>query len=376
MNAVVDVSAAGPGGLAITAEIADERVCAVRISSTRATNLSRLFIGRPAQEAPILAERIFSICGASHRVVAARAIARARGEPVSAPRNRRETIALIADRLGASLRSNTILTLQMGASATDLHLIRRISELLSLLRDLSAEALAPSQSAGVNDASLTLPIERICSLARALGFLTPRDEAASNGRRAFEVLEREFAASESFAVAPPDALGDADDAEVMRRLRMEGSSYGAAPSLEGRAPETGAFARRWAETDFSKGALAARFQARMIDIAEGFTALDRAEADDECASAHSPAPREGFAAAETSRGRLCHWVRLTVDDRIEDHRIVAPTEWNFHPTGPFIEALLGATIGRDCAERRIVQLASLFDPCVPFRVEAREHGHA
>jgi uptake hydrogenase large subunit len=47
MNAVA-AAAAGQGGLAITAEVADERVCAVRVSSMRPTNLSRLFIGRPA----------------------------------------------------------------------------------------------------------------------------------------------------------------------------------------------------------------------------------------------------------------------------------------------------------------------------------------
>ena len=195
-------------------------------------------------------------------------------------------------------------------------------------------------------------------------------------RFAFEPLEREFGASESFTVAAPDSLGDADDAQVMRKIRAEGASFAASPSLEGRAPETGAFARCWAQTSFSDGALAARFQARMIDIAECFTELERAATDAPHPSALSPAPREGFAAGETSRGRLYHWVRLSADDRIEDHRIVAPTEWNFHPTGPFKEALLGATIRCDCAERRIVQLAGLFDPCAPFRVEVREHGHA
>ncbi len=376
MNAVVGVPAAGQGGLAISAEIADTRVCAVRISSTRATNLSRLFVGRPADEAPLLAERIFSICGASHRVVAACAIARARGEPVHAGRNRREAMALIAESLGASLRSNAILALQAGSGATDLDIIRPIGELLSHLRDLCSEALAPFEEKAANRKSAMLLIEEICALGRTLGLWAPRDKAAPDGRRAFEELEREFMGGESFAVTAPDSLVDADDAEVMQRLRAEGASFGAAPWLEGRAPETGAFARRWAQTDFSKGALAARFHARMIDVAEAFRELGRADSDAAAPCGHSPAPREGFAAVETSRGRLYHWVRLTGDDRIEDHRIVAPTEWNFHPTGPFIEALLGATISRGCGERRIVQLAGLFDPCVPFRVAVREDGHA
>ena len=58
MNAPVDVGAAGHGGLAIVVEIADDRVCSVRVVSTRPTNLARLFVDRPAEEAPLLAERI------------------------------------------------------------------------------------------------------------------------------------------------------------------------------------------------------------------------------------------------------------------------------------------------------------------------------
>ena len=51
------------------------------------------------------------------------------------------------------------------------------------------------------------------------------------------------------------------------------------------------------------------------------------------AEAHrlTPAEREGFAAVETSRGRLGHWTRLSPGGKIEDYAIVAPTEWIFIP---------------------------------------------
>ncbi|ARN81858.1 nickel-dependent hydrogenase large subunit [Methylocystis bryophila] len=372
MNAVGGIVDASQDGLTIIVEVADGRVCAARISSTRRTDLSRLFVGRPADEAPLLAERIFALCGAAHRVVAARAIASARGEPVPAQRNRSDAIALAAERLGASLRSNMILALQRESKSADLELVRPLGELLSLLRDLCAQSFA--RAPGAAEAARLL-IVRIRASGHALGLAAEGAEPAYP--LAFRQLEKEFAASEPLAITAPDSLGDADDLEIMQRARAAGASFAVAPSLEGRAPETGAFARRWAETDFSKGALAARFQARMIDIAECLSELEGAERDFPAAChAFSPALREGFAAAETSRGRLCHWVRLSVDGRIADHQIVAPTEWNFHPTGPFIETLLGASMSRGCAERRIVQLASLFDPCAPFRVEVREHGHA
>ncbi len=375
MNAVVGAVAASQGGLAITAEVADERICAVRVSSTRPTNLSLLFIGRPAQEAPLLAERIFSLCGVSHRVVAARALAIARQEPVCPRRNREEAIALIADSLSAALRSNMILALDGDAARSDLDHIRAVGELLSLLRDLRSETEARSAEGSESRKKAKALIRNIRALGRDLYARAPQAGMGPAFRFPSERLEREFVA-DSFTVAPPDALGDADDLEVMQRMRMEGASFAVMPSLQGRAPETGAFARRWAETDLSKGALAARFQARIIDTLACIAELERAEKDPPAPRAVSPSPREGFAAAETSRGRLYHWVRLAADGRIEDYRIVAPTEWNFHPAGPFVEALLGAAVRRGRAERRIAQLAGLFDPCVPFRVEVKERRHA
>ncbi len=306
-------------------------------------------------------------------LVAARAIASARGAPISTRRNRLETTALIAEKLSASLQSNLILALQANASMINPNLIRPVSELLSLARELYGEALACSEREGLNYGTTRSLIGEICARGRNLSLREPQASAFGS---AFEPLEKEFAGSENLTAAVPDPLGDADDDEVLQGIRAKGASFAANPSLDGRAPETGAFARCWARTDLSKGALAARFEARMIDIAECFAQLEAAETESPAFQAFSPSPREGFAAAETSRGRLYHWTRLSADDRIEAHQIVAPTEWNFHPTGPFIEALLGATMDPDRADRRIAQLAGLFDPCVPFRVEVREHGHA
>jgi len=378
MNAAVGIAALGQGGLAIAAQVADGCVCAVRISSSRPTNLSRLFIGRPAEEAPLLAERIFSLCGVSHRVVSARAIASARGETICLRRSQDEAVALLAERLGSTLRASVIMLLNDSGGA-DLARIGSLGEILSILRDLCVESLSRSTDKSLSRRTAKSLIRGVCALGRDHGLRSPRcrDGSAMPGGRVFENLEVEFASGDALAVAAPDWLSDADDFEIIRRMREQGETFAAAPSLPGRAPETGAFARQWRATDLSKGALAARFEARMIDLAECFDRLESAEKDEPAgACGISPAVREGSAAVETSRGRLYHWVRLSPSDRIQDYRIVAPTEWNFHPAGPFVEALLGAAVGSSRAERRIVQLASLIDPCVPFRVEVKEHGRA
>jgi uptake hydrogenase large subunit len=379
MNAAASIGALGPGALSIAAEIADDRICSIRVASTRRTNLARLFVGRSAEEAPLLAERIFSLCGVSHRVVATRAIAAARNEPICVRRVQAETIALLADRVSGAVRSNMLLALQGSDDAPGVARIRALGEILSLARDLSALALANSSMTGAARKAIRSLIRKICSLGREHA-LRAQDESVIPARAEaslFDCLERQFSNCRDFVANVPDALRADDDAEILQAVQREGEHFAATPALSGRAPETGAFARHWRRTDFSGGALAARFEARMIDFAESLELLERADKEGETSEyAVAPSTREGFAAVETSRGRLYHWVRLSSGDRIKNYQIVAPTEWNFHPAGPFVGALLGAAIEPIGAEIGIARLAGLIDPCVPFRVEVSEAAHA
>ena len=49
----------------------------------------------------------------------------------------------------------------------------------------------------------------------------------------------------------------------------------------------------------------------------------------------------GYASVESPRGRLYYFAVVQGDGRLRDARVVAPTEWNFHPDGPFARALVG-----------------------------------
>jgi hypothetical protein len=72
----------------------------------------------------------------------------------------------------------------------------------------------------------------------------------------------------------------------------------------------------------------------------------------------------GVGQIEAARGRLVHAVEL-MDEKVSRYRILAPTEWNFHPEGAAARGLVRiAERGREhCAD-----LARLFvtaiDPCV------------
>lgn len=80
---------------------------------------------------------------------------------------------------------------------------------------------------------------------------------------------------------------------------------------------------------------------------------------------------EGMAWTEMARGLLVHWVRLEavgeVPARVAAYRVLAPTEWNFHPRGTLAQALHTlppGPVSHDAAAR----LAVAFDPCVRFHM--------
>jgi len=74
---------------------------------------------------------------------------------------------------------------------------------------------------------------------------------------------------------------------------------------------------------------------------------------------------QALAWCEMARGLLLHWVQLDGDGAVRDYRVLAPTEWNFHPAGALARAV--ATLApQDTQTARI--LAAAYDPCVACSV--------
>jgi len=77
----------------------------------------------------------------------------------------------------------------------------------------------------------------------------------------------------------------------------------------------------------------------------------------------------GIAWVETARGLLLHHAVVN-DGRVQDYRIVAPTEWNFHPQGALVRGIEGGTYAHEDAVRRAVGLlVQSLDPCVAWKLE-------
>jgi len=76
----------------------------------------------------------------------------------------------------------------------------------------------------------------------------------------------------------------------------------------------------------------------------------------------------GLAQVQAARGLLVHRIAI-LDERLTDYRILAPTEWNFHPQGA---AALGLATLPAADDETLRHLAGLFitalDPCVAYDI--------
>ena len=316
-----------------------------------ASQAARAFIGRPAGETAELAERLFALCPMAQGAAAACATAAASGAPDAA--TPRRMIRLTAERIGENLRSSVLSwPLADGAAGPDAATLTALRQALAALRALGA---------GVPDARGQLDV--LDGAMQALG-LAP---AGASAQGWFGRMRREAEADGAHFSGGGDArrLTAADDADVFE-LMARGAAI---------EPTGGLGASRAART------LGDLIDARMAEIVIGLDELGARIAGDGDVGGRVRAYRagvgHGFAAVESPRGRLYHQARLAADGRVADWRILSPTDWNFHPSGPFATTLADAELGVGrAAELRVARLAALFDPCVALRARVREAGDA
>ena len=162
--------------------------------------------------------------------------------------------------------------------------------------------------------------------------------------------------------------------ESLRTLAqaMTDPDFVQAPVWRGKCAETGAWTRlRHRASPHRRGLsawtrLVSRWQ-EVRDIAAA-TPLTDATHHDTLLSSGALALGEHCAIAwcEMARGLLCHCVKLDDQGRVADYRVLAPTEWNFHPQGALALAL-GDLAPDDVAAARC--LAAAFDACVACEIE-------
>jgi len=171
-------------------------------------------------------------------------------------------------------------------------------------------------------------------------------------------------------------------AQQLRQLAaaMEDPDFCRQPHWYGGQVETGALAYQqhhpWIEALRARGVCAAglRLLARLLAL----LALQQSLADPASALSYAGGlalasdateAGSGIGWVNTARGVLLHRARCD-GDRVSDYRILAPTEWNFHPDGVLAQGLAPwQAVAAAARERWLALQVISLDPCVGYQLE-------
>lgn len=115
--------------------------------------------------------------------------------------------------------------------------------------------------------------------------------------------------------------------------------------------------------------LMVRFLARLLEVAAIPRRLSRFDGQKAMSAIAPNADGIGLAQVQAARGLLIHRLELR-HGRVYDYRIVAPTEWNFHPEGAVAQGLKRLKAEDPNALRRQAELLiNAVDPCVRYNLK-------
>lgn len=358
------------GELTIELTTRDGVVGAVEIVSTRPLLAERLFAGRPADQALALVPQVYSICGRSQAIAAELALQAARGgDGDCQPRVSNLETEIAQETLWRALL-DWPRDIGAGADAAAVAALRR------------ALAVDPAGAHEATRATLREVVERAVLGGSARDWFehehVPAFEiwiarATTPAARYLGAVQRDgprHGAPRTAHEVPllPSLAQPPVAAQIAEALAAD-ENFARAPQLDGRSAETGAVGR-CADHPLVAALLAVFGRSTLARLAARLTELARiaagAPAQVPMCGALGVAPRAGLGWVETARGALAHLIELDADgERIARYRILAPTEWNFHPCGALAAGLLGVHEPRRAdLNRRALWLLQALDPCV------------
>lgn len=354
--------------LDIRARYVAGRLQAVTIASGRKVTAASGLAGQPVDRALVLLPLIFSLCGRAQGIAAARAVEAALGQEPSPAAQASRRLLLAAESV-QELWMPVLMDWPglIGGTAY----VEQTRALRSVLMPLWAEGDQRAVDTAL-DAADSLAVDLGDSLDSVLA-------AAEDGQGPWGAMLRWVIDQGLEGFGASDVAPLPEDADVAPWVAADtDGAFRRAPVWAGQAAETGPLARQWdhpavAEVRAVHGSgLLARVVARAADLAAQARAMrDAAEAlwqtgADRCAVAPPEVPAQasgqGAGRAEAARGTLIHWVDMA-DGQVRDWRILAPTEWNFHPQGVLARGLENARAGGE-PYRSVRLLAAVIDPCV------------
>ncbi|MDP1648113.1 MAG: nickel-dependent hydrogenase large subunit [Rubrivivax sp.] len=372
------------GEITVTLHWNGSRVRHVGLGSTRPLAAARVLLGRSPGDAAALVPRLYALCGQAQGAACAAALRAAGADESSVPRVSGWVVALEA-------LQETLWRLLIDAP--------RSLSLPSQVAAVGPARAAVAQAIAALKAHPERPQPALADAAAVLGniahhhvygcdpgawlatpdaatFDTWRDTTNTLPARALALLAATAPGLGRSDTALMPGLDDSAWWSAVVPALQQDPLFAQAPTWGGRPVETGALSRcrerpLVAALIARDGHSAAtRFAARLVEGAALLGVLPAASSEAVgWVRAWPLGAGLGLAAVQTARGLLLHQARLA-DGRITDYRIVAPTEWNFHPQGALFSGIVGTESPDEATLLARTGLAvHALDPCVGFRVE-------
>jgi uptake hydrogenase large subunit len=388
------------GNLRIELMCRDNRIRRVRILSSRPLQLPLLFEDKPVEEVLQTIPMLYSICATAQANAAAIACRQAIGVDVAPSVRQAETMLLCFETAREHLWRVLIDWPGYLGEAVEREELPGLSQLLPdakrALFDDEAPAFTLQPRLQISPAMLDGLIGRFAQILQRAVFAMPA--AQWHATDSLQGIERWIEAKATAAArylhklkqvgmaelgqTGIEALPDIDSRQLHHRLQeRDVEGFIAAPEWQSRPRETSCLTRQSQHPLLQAMApvygigLLSRMVARLLELASlpaQLATLSEAISHTGTMSvAVLPALTQGFGlgVVEAARGRLVHHACVT-GGRVDRYRILAPTEWNFHPQGLVAEGLLGLSCGY---ESNLREQASLFisavDPCVGYSFE-------
>lgn len=374
----------------------------MRIASTRPVGASRVFAGKPIETVLRQLPALYSVCAMAQGTACARAIEQATGVAASARQEAWRALLLHAEATKEHLwRLLLDWPRALDPGCDPAPALIRLAPVMKALLGLrqAAEPARPFALDGAAAAPGEVPPQPLRDLADAAaqalgtapgdwlarvtdggGFTAWAAAAETPAARLARMLSD--AGLAGLGANPVPALPALGRGALAQRLgASEAERFVAAPIWHGHCCETSPLARSRAQPLIADLAavygngLLPRLAALLLELARDAQALPEVAAALQRGSDTVAAPMAatcrgvGLGCAEAARGLLVHRVEVA-GARVLDYRILAPTEWNFHPEGVVAAGL--AAIARGAGNGRIERDARLYitavDPCVDYRL--------
>ncbi|MDP2005852.1 MAG: nickel-dependent hydrogenase large subunit [Rubrivivax sp.] len=361
------------GELQLRLQVQAGRIAGVHIGTTRPDIAATLLQGRHRDEVQAAVPLLFSVCARSQAAACRLAIAAAAGLPAN------------GDALASARADVAAEMVREGAWQTLLNWPRWRDEQPSAEATAAARAAQGWRGGGRGGQEAAEAIAHAVFGRRAADWLQLSTWpaiaawAAAGGTAAARYLHSLQPAAPDVPDLAATPLLDPPDTGWLTALAAAAAAdpaFSRHPVCHGQPAETGALARLQADPLLGRHAppppsrLLARHVARLRELALLLTGAWQPGLG--ALGAQELGPGSGLAWADNARGLLVHHVQLD-GDLVRLYRIVAPTEWNFHPQGALLTALQGLPVSdASAARQRAGQLVNSLDPCVTCQVEVTD----